>query len=175
LMDLEDSGRHPLPKDADRWPAAQAALLAQSIGGLKLLTIATGFDQDFDTLHPKRLRRVYLGPMYSAGYTLQSGPISKVLEDAKAPDADDWALVWTLEDLVSDREDTVDKGWFSAVAKQVYKLDPVSGADTGTTSFERMIVLPERPYQVLVEQNPAGLRAFRKFVVGAGGKLIPAR
>ncbi len=35
-----------------------------------------------------------------------------------------------------------------------------------------MLILPERPYQVLVEQDPAGLRAVRKFVVGAGGRLI---
>ncbi|MFZ1467601.1 MAG: hypothetical protein WAT09_01350 [Paracoccaceae bacterium] len=173
LMDLEDSGRKPLPNDDYRWPQAQAKLLAQSIGGLKLVTIATGFDTDFEGLHPKRLRRITLGPMYSAGFTLQSGPISKVLEDAKAPEGQDWALVWTVEDLISDREEEVKDGWFSSHPKQVYKLDLLTGADTGTTSLERMIILPERPYQVLVEQNPPGLRGIRKFVVGAGGRLIP--
>ncbi|MBA3912249.1 MAG: hypothetical protein C0524_20785, partial [Rhodobacter sp.] len=100
LMDLEDAGRKPLPTDAYRWPQAQAALTAQAIGGLKLLTIATGFDKDFADLHPKRLRRIILGPMYSASFTLQSGPISKVLEGAKAPERQDWALVWTVEDLI---------------------------------------------------------------------------
>jgi hypothetical protein len=173
LMDLEDSGRKPLPNDDYRWPQAQAKLLAQSVGGLKLLTIATGFDADSEALHPKRLRRITLGPMYSAGFTLQSGPISKVLEDAKAPDGQDWALVWTVEDLISDREEEIKDGWFSSREKQVYKLDPLTGADTGATTLERMIILPERPYQVLVEQNPAGLRGIRKFVVGAGGRLIP--
>lgn len=173
LMDLEESGRRPLPTDAYRWPQAQAALMAQSIGGLKLLTIATGFDKDFPDLHPKRLRRIILGPMYSASFTLQSGPISKVLEGAKAPEGEDWALVWTVEDLVSEREETVKDGWFSSSARQIYKFDPVAGADLGATRQDRMIILPERPYQVLVEQNPPGLRAYRKFVVGAGGRLIP--
>jgi hypothetical protein len=175
LMDLEDSGKKPLPNDEGRWPQAQSALMAQSIGGLKLLTIATGFDKDFSDLHPKRLRRIILGPMYSASFTLQSGPISKVLEDAKAPDDEDWALVWTVEDLVSDREDEVDTGWFSSAKRQIYKLEPLTGADTGTTLSERMIILPERPYQVLVEHNPAGFRDLRKFVVGAGGRIIPTR
>lgn len=173
LMDLEDSGKKPLPNDDYRWPPLQQKVLAQSVGGLKLVTIATGFDADFEDLHPKRLRRITLGPMYSASFTLQSGPISRVLEDARAPEGQDWALVWTVEDLVSDREETVKDGWFSTRPKQVYRLDPLTGADTGTTSLERMIVLPERPYQVLVEQNPAGLRGIRKFVVGAGGRLIP--
>jgi hypothetical protein len=173
LMDLEDSGGKPLPNDAYRWPQAQAALMAQSVGGLKLLTIATGFDKDFDGLHPKRLRRLILGPMYSASFTLQSGPISKVLEGAMAPEGEDWALVWTVEDLVSDREEEVKDGWFSSAQRQVYKLDPVAGAELGATRQDRMIILPEKPYQVLVEQDPKGLQGLRKFVVGAGGRLIP--
>ncbi|MFC3088305.1 hypothetical protein [Tabrizicola soli] len=173
LMDVEDSGRKPLPNDAYRWPQVQQALMAQSVGGLKLLTIATGFDKDFEGLHPKRLRRIILGPMYSASFTLQSGPISKVLEGAKAPEGEDWALVWTVEDLVSDREEEVKDGWFSTALRQVYKLDAVAGVELGATRQERMIILPEKPYQVLAEQNPKGLQGLRKFVVGAGGRLIP--
>ena len=173
LMDLEDSGKKPLPNDAYRWPQVQHALMAQSVGGLKLLTIATGFDKDFADLHPKRLRRIILGPMYSASFTLQSGPISKVLEGAKAPEGEDWALVWTVEDLIADREEEVKDGWFSSSQRQLYKLDPVAGAELGATRQDRMIILPEKPYQVLVEQNPKGLQGLRKFVVGAGGRLIP--
>lgn len=173
LLDVEDSGKRPLPNDAYRWPQVQAALMAQSVGGLKLVTIATGFDKDFEGLHPRRLRRVILGPMYSASFTLQSGPISKVLEGARAPEGEDWALVWTVEDLVSDREEAVKDGWFSSSVRQVFKLDPVAGAELGATRQDRMIILPEKPYQVLVEQDPAGLRGLRKFVVGAGGRLIP--
>lgn len=173
LLDVEDSGKRPLPNDAYRWPQVQAALMAQSVGGLKLLTIATGFDKDFEGLHPRRLRRIILGPMYSASFTLQSGPISKVLEGARAPEGEDWALVWTVEDLVSDREEAVKDGWFSSSVRQVFKLDPVAGAELGATRQDRMIILPEKPYQVLVEQDPAGLRGLRKFVVGAGGRLIP--
>lgn len=173
LMDVEDSGKKPLPNDDYRWPQLQQKVLAQSVGGLKLLTIASGFDQDFEALHPKRLRRITLGPMYSAGFTLQSGPISKVLEDARAPEGQDWALVWTVEDLVSEREEVVKGGWFSSRTRQIYRLDPLTGADTGATVQERMIILPERPYQVLVEQDPPGLRGIRKFIVGAGGRLIP--
>ena len=133
LMDVEDSGKKPLPNDDYRWPQLQQKVLAQSVGGLKLLTIATGFDQDFEALHPKRLRRITLGPMYSASFTLQSGPISKVLEDARAPEGQDWALVWTVEDLVADREEVVKDGWFSSRTRQIYRLDPLSGADTGAT------------------------------------------
>lgn len=174
LLDVEDSGKKALPMDDRRWPMAQAHLMAQSLLGLKLLTIAQGFDKDFSGLHPKRLRRITLGPMYSHDFTLQSGPISQVLSDAKAPDGEDWALVWTVEDLLSDHEEEVKDGWFSSAERQVFKLDPFA-PDSGLTRIDRMVILPERPYQVLAELNQPGLRDLRKFVVGAGGQILPAR
>ena len=175
LLNVEDSGKKPLPNDDRRWPMVQSHLMAQSLIGLKLLTIAQGFDKDFAETHPKRLRRITLGPMHSHDFTLQSGPISQVLADAQAPDGEDWALVWTVEDLVSDHEEEVKDGWFSTLQRQVWKLDPFNGADTGATRTERMVILPERPYQVLAELNPPGFRDVRKFVVGDGGRIIPAR
>ncbi len=175
LMDVEDSGKKPLPNDDRRWPLVQAHLMAQSLTGLKLLTIAQGADKDFEALHPKRLRRITLGPMHSQDFTLQSGPISQVLAAANAPDGDDWALVWTVEDLVSDREEEVKEGWFSTATRQIWKLDPFRGVDTGTTRTEQMVVLPELPFQALTELNQPGLRDLRKFVVGAGGQIMAAR
>jgi len=152
----------------------QAHLMAQSAMGMKLLTIAQGFDKDFNGLHPKRLRRMTLGPMYSHDFTLQSGPISQVLSDAKAADGDDWALVWTVEDLLSEREEEVKEGWFSSAERQVFKLDAFA-PDSGLSRMDRMVILPERPYQVLAELNQPGLRDLRKFVVGASGQILPAR
>jgi hypothetical protein len=174
LFDVQDSGRKPLPADDRRWPLVQQALMAQSVGGLKLLTMAQGFDKDFDAIHPKRLRRITLGPMHSHDFTLQSGPIADVLKGAKAPDGNDWALVWTVEDIVSDREEEVKDGWFSTANRQIWKLHPDHGIDTGTTATERMVILPEQVFQAMVEVDAPGLRPYRKFVVGAGGRIIPA-
>ena len=75
LMELEDSGKRGLPKDERRWPEVQAHLIGQSLGGLKLVTIAKGFDKQFNDLHPKSLRRIHVGPMYSHRFTRQSGPL----------------------------------------------------------------------------------------------------
>ena len=145
--------------------------MAQSWSGLKLVTIAQGFDTDFSDLHPKRLRRITLGPMHSHSFTLQSGPIAQVLANARAPAGEDWALVWTIEELTSAQE-AAQEGWFSSVPRQVFRLDPLLGGETGATRTERMIVLPERPYQALAELNPPGFAEIRKFVVGAGGRLL---
>ncbi len=174
LMDLEDSGRTALPKDENRWPEVQAHLMGQAMGALKLVTIARGFDQSFDDLHPKNLRRYHVGPMYSSAYTQQSGPIREVLETARSPEGEDWALAWTVETLESERVEREKSGWFSSVEREVFALDPFSGrgVDTGATNTERAIILPQRPYQVLEELNPPGFAAVRKYVVSPQGRVL---
>jgi hypothetical protein len=177
LMEVADTGRTPLPRDGARWARVQAHLMAQALAGLKLLTIATGFDTDFDDLHPIRLRRLHLGPMYSSAFTLQSGPIGEVLAEARAPDGQDWALVWTLEELEASGSKREPKGWFGTVERALFALDPFSGrgAETGATRTDRFVILPERPYQVLADRNPPGFRGVGRFVVGAGGRVMRAR
>lgn len=173
LMDLEDSGRKALPLDEWRWPRVQSHLIAQSVGGLKLLTIAKGFDTDFDDLHPKRLRRIHLGPMYSSAFTLQTGPLREVLEEARSPQGEDWALAWTIEDLESERVKVEKSGWFGSVEREIFRLDPLQqGDDTGATETMRCLILPQRPYQVLAEKDPAGFRKVRKFVVSREGRVV---
>ncbi len=174
LMEVEDSGRTALPKDQRRWPEAQAHLMAQAMGALKLVTIAKGFDEDFADLHPKRLRRFHMGPMYSSAFTRQTGPLGAVLLNARAPEGQDWALVWTEEDLHSERVIEERDGWFSTREREVFKLDPFAGrgAETGTTRMSRSIILPQRPFQVLAEQNPPGFEAVRKYVVSPAGRVL---
>lgn len=174
LMEVEDSGRKALPKDEGRWPAVQAHLLAQSVGGLKLLTIAKGVDKDFDGIHPKRLRRLFLGPMYSQAYTLQTGPIRDVLADARAGEGEDWALAWTAEELESERVE-VEKGWFSATESEVFKLDPLSAAaESGASRVTRNLILPQRVYQAMAEKDPEGFRPVVKYIVGKDGRVVRA-
>lgn len=177
LMEVEDSGRTGLPKDERRWPEAQAHLMAQSLGDLKLLTIAKGFDEDFADLHPKRLRRIHLGPMYSHAFTRQSGPLREVLEAAKSPPGEDWALVWTEEDLVSDRVERIKSGWFGTVEREIFALDPFAGkgAETGATRMERSLIMPQRPFQALAERSPPGFADVRKFVVSPTGRVLSYR
>jgi len=177
MMEVEDTGKTGLPKDERRWPEAQSHLMAQSLTDLKLLTIAKGFDEDFDDLHPKRLRRIHLGPMYSHAFTRQTGPIREVLEAAKSPVGEDWAMVWTEEDLLSERADRVKSGWFGTVEREVFSLDPFSGqgADLGATRLDRALIMPERPFQALAERKPAGFENVRKFVVSASGRVLSYR
>ena len=175
LMDLEDSGSSSIVKDERRWPRVQAQLMAQSSASLKLVTIARGFDEDFDDLHPKRLRRFFVGPMYSHAFTEQTGPLRDVLADASGQEGLDWSLAWTVETLISERTENKSTGFFSSAERQIYQLDPLAGvgkADEGATHQQRSLILPQRAYQVLEERNPPGFSNVRKYVVGNRGRIL---
>ncbi|EAV42348.1 hypothetical protein SIAM614_22242 [Stappia aggregata IAM 12614] len=178
ILDLEDSGKWPLAKDERRWPRVQSHLTAQSAASLKLVTIARGFDRDFDDLHPKRLRRFFLGPMYSHTFTQQSGPLRDVLAEVAGKPGEDWALAWTTETLVASGSEFESAGFFSSVERQIYQLDPLSAQSpasqdvAGHSHQQRSLILPQRPYQVLEERNPPGFANIRKYAVSPSGKIL---
>ncbi len=174
LLVVEDSGHTMLNEDQSRWPQVQAHLMAQSLSSLKLLTIARGFDVDFSNLHPKLLRRIHVGPMYSHGFTEQTGPLREILAEVSRTEESDWALSWTTETLVSTRTETVPAGFLSSVEREIFDLDQYqpAAAEAGVTRLERSLILPVLPYQVLVDRDPPGFRDVRKFVVGEDGSLL---
>jgi len=174
FMVLEDTGDTALPRDEMRWPQVQSHLMAQAVSALKLVTIAQGFDQDFDQLHPKLLRRLHVGPMYSNHFTYQTGPLAGILADADGGIGTDWALAWTVETLASDRVESERKGFFGSVEREIFRLDHFgkSEADTGASEVKRSLILPQRPYQVLKERDPPGFRGVKKFVVSEGDQIL---
>jgi hypothetical protein len=148
--------------------------MAQSVSALKMVTIAQGFDRDFDDLHPKLFRRIHVGPMYSNTYTHQTGPLAGILSDAGGKPGTDWALAWTVETLLSERVETEKKGFFSTVEREIFRLDHfgTSEAETGASDVRRSLILPQAPFQVLEERNPPGFRGVRKYVVSPTGQIL---
>ncbi|MFV0292821.1 MAG: hypothetical protein ACK5II_06245 [Paracoccus sp. (in: a-proteobacteria)] len=178
LMDCDDSGRRPLAEDSKRWPEVCAHLMAQSVTELQLVTIAQGFDHDFDNLHPHRLRRIMLGPVYSQQFTRQQGPIRNVLDNARAPTGEDWAMAMTIEDLQAERAVMQSAGLFSVAERQIFRLDPLGqgeGVGQGASAVERALILPARPYQALLELDPPGFRNIRKYVPLPDGSVTGYR
>lgn len=174
LMVLDDTANRALPNDERRWPRVQDALMAQSLSELKLLTIAKGFDEDFDGLHPKSLRRFHLGPMHSHAFTEQRGPIREVLASAVGEEGLDWALAWTVETLISEGQQWKKVGVFKQAPREVYKLDAfdMSGKMDGVTAVTRALIMPHRAYQVMEEKHADGFADVRKYVVGQNAKIL---
>ena len=68
-------------------------------------TIASNLDKDFETLHPKQLRRFVLGPFYSAGITENNSVVAEVLSKVRRPE-NAWLLTWTLQEVFSQGRET---------------------------------------------------------------------
>lgn len=174
VMVAEDSGGRPLHRDDERWPLVQRHLMAQSLSSLKLLTIARGFDKDFPDIHPKSLKRIHVGPMYSNSFTTQRDEIQKLLEEAGDEPGQDWLLVWTTESLHSKESKTIRSGMFGSVSQEVFALDHTDAAafDAGASKIEPSIILPYRPFQALLADRAPSLKRYKRYVVSPDGTVL---
>ena len=124
---------------------------------LSPVTIAGNLDKDFETLHPKQLRRIVLGPFYSAGVTENNKTVSEVLSKVRK-NANAWLLTWTIQDVYSKAEKPARKGlWSSEPAQEEFHIetDDLDAARMGVSSYERHALVPHEAYQALFASGEA--------------------
>ncbi len=120
-------------------------------------TIAGNLDQDFDTLHPKQLRRIVLGPFYSAGITENNTVVTEVLSKVSRPQ-NAWMLTWTVQEVQSKAEQPGKRGlWSSTPPRQEFFIntDDLEAARTGVSAYEKHALLPHEAYQALYAAGEA--------------------
>lgn len=120
-------------------------------------TIANNMDKDFATLHPKQLRRLVLGPFYSAGITENNPTVSEVLSKVRKPE-NAWLLTWTIQEVYSKAEKPGRKGlWSSEKATQEFYIntDDLEAARQGVSSYEKHALIPHEAYQALYAAGEA--------------------
>ncbi len=120
-------------------------------------TIAVNLDKDFEALHPKQLRRVVLGPFYSAGITENNSTVSDVLSRVRKRD-NAWLLTWTIQEVFSKSEKAGRKGlWSSEKVTQEFFIntDDLEAARQGVSSYEKHALIPHEAYQALYAAGEA--------------------
>lgn len=138
-------------------------------------TIATNLDRDFDTLHPKQLRRVVLGPFYTAGITAHNSTVSEVLAKVRRQD-NAWLLTWTVQEVYSKAEQPGRKGlWSSQPPREEFHLetDDLEAARMGVSAYEKHALVPHEAYQALYASGEASkiFEGYKVHVVSAGGVI----
>lgn len=114
-------------------------------------TIAGNLDKDFEQLHPKQLRRVVLGPFYSAGITENNSTVQEVLARVRKPE-NAWLLTWTIQEVYSKGERPGRRGLFSSekTTQEFYiNTDDLEAARQGVSSYEKHALIPHEAYQAL--------------------------
>lgn len=120
-------------------------------------TIAGNLDKDFDALHPKQLRRVVLGPFYSAGITEHNSTVAEVLSKVRR-EQNAWLLTWTVQEVFSKSEQPARKGLFSSQpAREEFHIntDDLEATRQGVSSYERHALIPHEAYQALYAAGEA--------------------
>ncbi|MER9328355.1 hypothetical protein [Mesorhizobium sp. M0488] len=120
-------------------------------------TIAVNLDRDFEPLHPKQLRRVVLGPFYSAGITDNNSTVTEVLAKVRKPE-NAWLLTWTIQEVYSKAEKPGRKGLFSSektTQEFFINTDDLEAARQGVSSYENHALIPHEAYQALYAAGEA--------------------
>ncbi len=120
-------------------------------------TIAGNLDKDFAELHPKQLRRVVLGPFYTAGITEHNSIVEEVLSKVRKPE-NAWLLTWTVQEVFSKAEKPARKGLFSSTpASEEFHIetDDLEAARQGVSSYEKHALIPHEAYQALYAAGEA--------------------
>lgn len=142
---------------------------------LSPLTIAVNLDKDFEPLHPKQLRRVVLGPFYSAGITDNNSTVTEVLAKVRKPE-NAWLLTWTIQEVYSKGEKPGRRGLFSSektTQEFFINTDDLEAARQGVSSFENHALVPHEAYQALYAAGEAQkIFGGYKVHILSGGRVI---
>jgi hypothetical protein len=138
-------------------------------------TIATNLDHDFETLHPKQLRRIVLGPFYSAGITEHNQRVNHILEKVGNP-ANAWLLTWTIQDIFSKSEKPARNGlWSSEPAREEFHIETgdLDAARMGVSAYEKHALIPHEAYQALYAagETQSIFEGYQTHII-SGGEVI---
>lgn len=120
-------------------------------------TVIGNLDKDFETLHPKQLNRMVLGPLYAAGITENNARVNDILSRVRKPE-NAWVLTWTMQEVFSKAERPAVKGFFSSTpAMQEFHIETgdLEAARMGVSAYEKHALVPHDAYQALYASGEA--------------------
>ncbi len=142
---------------------------------LMLSTIANNLDQDFDTLHPKQIRRFVLGPFYHSTFTRHGEKVDRILARVRKPE-NSWLMTWTMQEIFSASERPAKRGiWSSEPAREEFYVntDDLECARQGVSAFERHALVPHEAYQAIYAsgQDQEVFEGYNRHVISDGHVL----
>lgn len=146
LLEMEVSGKYDKEE-------LEKELNYLTNSNLKLITIATKIDEKFEFLHPKKLKRIYIGPLYSNDFTEHNDLLQKIIEEAEGNRR--FIFCFSEEELLSYKTVEISKGLFSSRKQEMFFVDKFNKEtlDSGVSSIKRKMITPYEIYQRLVEEE----------------------
>jgi hypothetical protein len=172
IMVFEHSGGNKLEENPDLIKELRDFILKDSISTLKLINIASNVDKGFATIHPKSLKRVHIGPLYSNGLTKHNDYVQSVLDGVNTED--NWVFAWSTEMLLSKGIRQVTKGFFGSQQEEIFHVDAhdLEAFEAGSTDVEKNMIIPYESYQALIDAKENPLNSIQKYVINKDGAII---
>lgn len=168
IMLIEYSGKKPFLED-DVSEEFIEAVKSFNSSQYKLVTICHELDKKFPNIHPKKLKRLSIGPLYINGLTRHNKNVSNALDYVEMHQPEDnWLVGYTVEVLVSKNITKAEYGLFkNEPQKEIYFIDSNNHeqGEAGVTDIERSLVIPYGAYQQLADQTDNPLNDIQKYVI----------
>ncbi|MFK7791204.1 MAG: hypothetical protein AB8B88_00905 [Devosiaceae bacterium] len=160
------------------FPHTEMQALARKFSGSGFTPLASAieFDDAFDDIALKRMKRWTLGPFYSPVFMDLPPAFAPLFADLPVDDA--WMFVWHVDEVISvGTEET--KSWFLAPTRyrETYAVDTTDGLATerGASASRAHALLPHRAHQKLMATKggiDTLMRGMRIHSLSPDGKLF---
>lgn len=146
LLELEDSAKS-LKDDTNLKEQLIKVLKSESVSTLKPLFIATNIDKMFNTLHPKSLKRIKIGPVFSNAFTQHHDDITEILKDLEIDQ--DYIFNWSIEHIISQKQTSVKTGFLSNEKREIFMINhyDMKSVEKGVTTYLDFSIVPHEAYQ----------------------------
>lgn len=151
-----------------------ACIERYSTSDVRLITMAREIDKEFADIHPKSIKRVHVGPVYTNGITHHNDGIQRILEGVQ-DQRDNWVFAWSTETLMSSGSREVSKGFFGTQREEIYNLSESGGMskfEAGASEIEQSMIIPYDAYQALNDDPENPLKNVQTYVVDHDGNVI---
>lgn len=134
--------------------------------------MAINIDQSLESIHPKIIKRLKLGPILSTAFSLGEHPLLGYLKEFAKPEE----FIFHLRDemILSIRSEEKKKGWLSAPqVREIFAVprDNAECAEAGVTRIYRKMMLPHHLLQHLDPNDPVVRQYDQKITYTRKGQL----
>lgn len=164
LLEFEQSvGSTPLEPGYTRYNEFLSLLQDLGNRAAPLVVLATEIDEAIDSIHPKVLRRIRVGPVLSSRFSFDDSEMARFLRSEGDPED----LIFSLESevIVSSRQIVKERGWLflSDTFREVFSIpiDDEECFDRRLSELHHFLFMPHRLWQTsLSSDNPPWLEEY---------------
>ncbi|HEY4488079.1 MAG TPA: hypothetical protein VJB97_01005 [Candidatus Paceibacterota bacterium] len=167
----QDESEQPLEEQGENFAKFLKVLRFESYHAPdKLNLLATGIDEALDPIHPKVIKRIRIGPLYTP-LLIRERPSDKrsnaetvILDLFERVHTGDGFALFFNEEIISSIDQRVERRLFSSIAREVFYVPPLDdGAnEAGSSRVHHHLLMPHSVYQAIQPEDARHLPRYHQ-------------